>query len=156
MTVLGKLKQMGLTLPEKPAARGNYEPVVIHEGLAYVSGQVCRIGDRVITGPITCDTPGELVIEAGKTCVLRALSLLDEKVGLQNISQILFVRAFIYGAPGYNDYSAAADGASRLLIDLFDVKGRHARSAIGVAGLPGAGMLELEIIAAVACADSKN
>jgi enamine deaminase RidA (YjgF/YER057c/UK114 family) len=150
MTVLGRLKQMGLTLPETPVARGHYEPVVIHDGLAYVSGQVCRIADRVITGPITCDTPGELVIEAGQTCVLRALSLLERKIGLESISQILFVRAFVYGAAGYFNYSAAADGASRLLIDLFDEKGRHARSAIGVAGLPGAGMLELEIIAAVA------
>jgi len=37
------------------------------------------------------------------------------------------------------------DEASTLLHDIFGESGRHARSAVGVASLPGNGLLEIEL-----------
>ncbi|MET2951849.1 RidA family protein, partial [Vibrio owensii] len=119
-------------------------------GVAYVSGQVCRQGDSVITGPVTDQTSTELVNEAGQTCVLRALSVLDQAVGLENVERILFARGFVFGGEGFQGFSKVVDGASQLLIELFGEHGRHARSAVGVAGLPSNGLLELELTAVVA------
>jgi enamine deaminase RidA (YjgF/YER057c/UK114 family) len=149
MSVREKLKALGLELPEAPSPKGDYVPVTIHGGVAYVSGQVCRQGDRVITGPVTDQTLPSLVNEAGQTCVLRALSVLDQAVGLENVERILFVRGFVLGGEGFQGFSRVVDGASQLLIELFGERGRHARSAVGVAGLPGNGLLELELTAVV-------
>jgi enamine deaminase RidA (YjgF/YER057c/UK114 family) len=41
------------------------------------------------------------------------------------------------------------DHVSRLLIAIFGDHGQHARSAVGVAGLPSGGMLEIEVVAVV-------
>ncbi len=150
MSIRNRLEELGLVLPENIVPRGEYEPVVIHNGLAYVSGQVCRINDEVIKGPLTDQTPEEVVSLAGRACVLRALSLLEKYVGLEHVQQILFLRGFVYGTGAGLNYSAAVDGASRVLLDIFGDRGRHARSAVGVAGLPSDGLLEVEIVAAIA------
>ena len=42
----GRLALLGLELPLPPVPRGAYESVVIHGGIAYVSGQVSRFGAR--------------------------------------------------------------------------------------------------------------
>lgn len=149
MSIREKLKTLGLELPDAPSPKGDYVPVVIHGGVAYVSGQVCRQGDSVISGPVTDQTAQQLITDAGQTCVLRALSVLDQAVGLENVERILFVRGFVYGGEGFQGFSKVVDGASQLLIKLFGEHGRHARSALGVAGLPSHGMLELELTAAV-------
>lgn len=150
MSVREKLKTLDLRLPEAPAPKGDYVPVVVHNGVAYVSGQVCRLADSVITGPACVDTPDETLALAARTCVLRALSALEQSVGdLDNVERILFVRGFVYAEDGYQNYSKILDEASRLLIDVFGERGRHARSALGVAGLPSNGLLEMELVAAV-------
>lgn len=150
MSIREKLKLLGLQLPDAPAPKGDYVPVVIHSGVAYVSGQVCRLADSVIKGPARVDMPAETLILAARTCVLRALSALEQAVGdLECVERILFVRGFVYAEDGYQEYSKILDEASRLLIELFGERGQHARSALGVAGLPGSGLLELELVAAV-------
>ncbi|MNY53002.1 Endoribonuclease L-PSP [compost metagenome] len=87
---------------------------------------------------------------AARTCVLRALSALENAVGdLDNVERILFVRGFVYAEDRFQSFSQILDESSKLLIDVFGERGHHARSALGVAGLPSNGLLELELIAAV-------
>lgn len=150
MSVREKLKALDLHLPEAPAPKGDYVPVVVYNGVAYVSGQVCRLAASVITGPARVGTADEILALAARTCVLRALSALEQAVGdLNNVERILFVRGFVYAEDGYQNYSKILDEASRLLIDVFGERGRHARSALGVAGLPSNGLLEMELVVAV-------
>lgn len=149
MSIHARLQALGLQLPPVPGPKGDYVPVTIHGGVAYVSGQVCRQGDGVICGPVSEHTPVQVVSEAGRVCALRALSVLEHAVGLDNIERILFVRGFVYGTEDFQNFSRVVDGASQLLIDVFGEQGRHARSAIGVAGLPSGGLLELEVTAVI-------
>lgn len=150
MSVREKLRALDLQLPEAPPPKGDYVPVVVHGGVAYVSGQVCRLADSVIGGPARADTPDETLALAARTCVLRALSALEQAVGdLENVERILFVRGFIYAEDRFQNFSKVLDEASRLLIEVFGDRGQHARSALGVAGLPSNGLLEMELVAAV-------
>ncbi|MGY2400693.1 RidA family protein [Pseudomonas sp. SDO5271_S396] len=149
MSIRERISALGLQLPDAPGPKGDYVPVTLHGGVAYVSGQVCRLGDSVISGPVTEQTSPQQVLQAGQTCVLRALSVLDQAVGLENVERILFVRGFVYGGEGFQSFSKVVDGASQVLIDVFGEQGRHARSAVGVAGLPSGGMLELEVTAVI-------
>jgi enamine deaminase RidA (YjgF/YER057c/UK114 family) len=46
--------------------------------------------------------------------------------------------------PGWPDVPKVVNGASDLMFRLFGEAGRHARTAIGVAGLPGNASVEVD------------
>jgi enamine deaminase RidA (YjgF/YER057c/UK114 family) len=145
-----RLAQLGISLPPPPAPRGVYESVVIHNCVAYVSGQVCRIGDEVIAGPVSQTTPRETIRQAAQTCVLRALSALAASVPAPwEIERTLFLRGFVNAAPDFANHGQVLDEASTLLHDILGERGRHARSSIGVASLPGGALLEIELSVAL-------
>jgi enamine deaminase RidA (YjgF/YER057c/UK114 family) len=50
-------------------------------------------------------------------------------------------------APGFDQLPAVIDGCSTLLLDVFGDRGRHARSAVGVAQLPFGIPVEIELVA---------
>ena len=146
ISVAQRLSQLGMTLPPPPSPRGAYTGVVIHRDIAYVSGQVSRVGEQVIAGPVDNATPPELIRHAARTCVLRALSALAAALPpTRSIERILFLRGFINAVPDFANHSQVMDEASSLLHEIFGDEGRHARSAIGVASLPGGGLLEIEL-----------
>lgn len=148
--IAGRLAQMGLTLPLAPAPRGAYVSAVVHDGIAYISGQVSRVGDEVIAGPVDHATPHDVIRHAARTCVLRALSVLASTLPPTTVvERILFLRGFVNAVPGFVNHSQVMDEASTLLHEIFGENGRHARSALGVAGLPGGGLLEIELTVAL-------
>ncbi len=148
--IQAQLDLIGLTLPDSPAPRGHYTAVTIHNGIAYVAGQVSRLADDVITGPVDQETSPDKIKLAAQACVLRALSVLTTLEGDYEIQQILFMRGYVNAASDFTDHSAVLDHASILLHAIFGERGRHARSAIGVTSLPSAGLLEIELVVAVA------
>jgi enamine deaminase RidA (YjgF/YER057c/UK114 family) len=144
--IASRLAQLGMTLPPAPSPRGVYEGVVIHEGIAYVSGQVSRDGDEVITGPVGPTTPRDVIQRASRICVLRALSALTAALpSAISVERVLFLRGFVNAVTDFTNHSQVLDEASTLLHEVFGDRGRHARSALGVASLPGGGLLEIEL-----------
>jgi len=73
-TIRSRVEAFGLKLPSPPAPRGAYAAAMTHDGIAYVSGQVSRIGNEAITGPVDEHTAPIIIREAAHACVLRALS----------------------------------------------------------------------------------
>jgi enamine deaminase RidA (YjgF/YER057c/UK114 family) len=145
-----RIARLGLALPAAPAPRGAYESVVIHDDLAYVSGQVCRIADGVIAGPVSDTTTPETIRHAAHTCVLRALAALKASLpAALEIDRTLFLRGFVHAAAGFAHYGRVLDEASTLLHEILGARGRHARSAVGVAGLPDGALLEIELVVAL-------
>ena len=149
--IADRLAELGMTLPPPPSPRGAYMSVVIHDGIAYVSGQVSRVGDEIIAGPVDHTTPPDLIRHAAHTCVLRALSALAAALpSTTAVERILYLRGFVNAVPEFVNHSQVMDEASSLLHEIFGENGRHARSALGVAGLPGSGLLEIELTVALA------
>ncbi|RKF36124.1 RidA family protein [Paraburkholderia fungorum] len=148
--VVARLAQLGMALPPPPSPRGAYVGAVIHDGIAYISGQVSRVGDEVIVGPVDRDTPHHVIRRAARTCVLRALSVLVATLPATTaVGRILFLRGFVNAVPDFVDHSRVMDEASSVLHEIFGENGRHARSALGVASLPGNGLLEIELTVAL-------
>jgi hypothetical protein len=48
-----------------------------------------------------------------------------------------------------SSFFGAMDGASKLILDIFSERGKHARSAIGVAELPRGVPVEIEFVFAI-------
>jgi enamine deaminase RidA (YjgF/YER057c/UK114 family) len=56
------------------------------------------------------------------------------------------MNGFVNVAPGFHDVPLVINGASELFVALFGDAGRHVRTAIGVATLPGNAAVEVEAI----------
>ena len=148
--ILNKLAELGIVLPAAVAPAFQYVPVTVHERLAFVSGQLPRKGDSIITGKLGAEVPLDQGKEAARLCILQALACLNEALGtLQRVEKILKVTGFVASAPGFNEQPKVIDAASELLVQLFEDAGRHARSAVGVAELPRNAAVEIELIVAL-------
>lgn len=56
--------------------------------------------------------------------------------GLDLVQAWMVVNGFVNAGPGYDQTTAVLNPISDLLLDVFEDRGRHARTAIGVAALP--------------------
>jgi enamine deaminase RidA (YjgF/YER057c/UK114 family) len=106
----GKLFALGYELPDTAPAMALYSPVVIHSGLAYVSGQLPRDGDRVVvTGAVGRDVSIAEAEESAKLALLRGLAALKESLGsLDRIQRVLKLSVYIQSAPAFTEQSRVA------------------------------------------------
>ena len=147
------LSELGLALPATAAPGARYAAVVIHDNIAWVSGQLPREGDRVVAkGKLGRDIDIAAAQNGARIALLRGLAALrDELGGLARVRQILKLTVFVNSTEDFLDHSAVADGASMLIYDLFGADlGRHARTSVGVAQLPRDGCVELDLVVALA------
>jgi enamine deaminase RidA (YjgF/YER057c/UK114 family) len=151
MLVEEQLKKLGLSLPPPAEPTFQYVPVTVHNGVAYVSGQLPKEDGEVrVTGKVGDALNVETARRAARICILQGLSCLKSAIGsLDNVDRILKVTGFVASAPGFNQQPQVIDAASSLLYDLFGERGRHARSAVGVTELPRNAPVEIEMVIAV-------
>ena len=145
-----RLEAMGLELPEPAVPAFNYDPVVVHGDLAYVSGQLPKEDGEVwITGRVGEEVDVEAAQHAARVCILQGLAVVAAAVGgLAHVTRIVRVTGFVASGPGFHRQPHVLDAASTLLVEVFGDAGRHARSAVGVAELPRNAPVEIELIVA--------
>ncbi len=149
--IAGRLTALGLILPRPVAPRYAYDAVVVHAGIAHVSGQLPWLGTALAaTGCVGDDVTVEQATDAARVCALNALAVLQQSIGsLDRVVRFLRVTGFVASAPTFRDQPTVVDAASLLLLDVFGDAGRHARSAVGVAALPRGAAVEIEFTCAV-------
>lgn len=145
------LAEMGLTLPPPPEPAADYLPWTVTGSLVHIAGQTPKIGSELqFTGQIGNELTLVQGQQAAQLCALRLLGALRAAAGdLDRVLRIAKLTVFVSAAPGFADHSAVADGASRLLATALGDGGRHARSAIGVASLPGNAAVEIDMVAQI-------
>lgn len=135
-----KLKEIGVHLPEavKPAAA--YVPYTVDNGVVYISGQLPLVDGKVsATGAVGAEVSVEQGQEVAKTCAINLLSQLRAACGgdLDRVEKVLKLVIFVNSASGFSDQHLVANGASKFVVEVLgDEVGSHARSAIGMQGLP--------------------
>ena len=151
MTVSERLGELDIELPPPAPPAGLYNPVVVHGDVAFVSGQVpSRDGQLIAKGKLGDNVTIEEGQAAARQCVLNALAALSAALGsIDRVRQIVRMTVFVASADGFNDQAQVANGASQLLIDIFGMDQRPARSAIGVAELPLGCPVEVEVTASL-------
>lgn len=144
MTVLERLDDMGISLPNPPKSAGSYAPVVVAGDLAFVSGQIpIRDGGVVYSGMVN-DSNLEEAQESARLCAVNVLVQLHARIGLERVQRFVRVGGFVNSAPGFARHHTVVDAASDLFRDAFGDRGLHARAAVGVSGLPLNSMTEIE------------
>ena len=142
------LAQLGIVLPAPFAPAGNYVACVIDDGLVYVSGHGPVDGDTMVCGKVGRDLTLDQARAAARITGLAILASLQEQLGdLDRIDRILKVFGMVNTAPGFNRTPAVIDGFSDLMVEVFGERGRHARSAVGLAELPFDIAVEIELVA---------
>lgn len=150
-SIESKLASLGLSLPDAPAPVANYVPTCQTGGLLFISGQVSRRGDgSLLTGKLGAGIDVTAGREAAKLCALNLLAQARAALGsLERIERVVKLTGFVNSAPDFLDHPQVVNGASDLLVELLGDKGRHTRSAVGVAALPANSAVEVEAILAV-------
>ena len=146
-----RLAELGLSLPAAPAPVANYVPTAMVGNLLFVSGQISRTGAGVtMTGKLGAGVDIATGRDAAKVCALNILAQAKAALGsLDRIERIVKLTGFVNAAPTFTDHPQVVNGASDLLVEVLGDRGRHTRSAVGVAGLPLDAAVEVEAIIAV-------
>ena len=148
MTIADRLTEFGLMLPTVFPPAGNYVGCVIVGDIVHVGGHGPVDGDTVICGKVGAELTLEDARRAARMTALSILSTLNAELGnLDRIRRIIKVFGMVNVAPGFNQTPAVIDGCSDLLIEVFGERGRHTRSAVGLAALPFDIAVEIEMIA---------
>jgi len=146
-----RLADLGLSLPPVPAPVAAYVPAVRFEDVVYTAGQLPLVdGTLRAVGKVGADVPVDEAVDCARIAALNALAAVVDLTGdLDVIRRIIKVVVYVASASGFTDQPLVANGASRLLADIFGDAGRHARSAVGVAVLPLDAPVELELLVSV-------
>lgn len=148
--VMTRLVGLGLSLPPDWAPRGRFLPYRRDGAVVYLSGQINEWDGRVtLTGPVA-DTKAAVAAArvAAQVCALNLLYRLREAAegDLDRVECVLRVGGFVNCVPGFSQSPKVIDGATDLFIALFGEAGWHARTAVGVAGLPGNAAVEVDAV----------
>ena len=127
---------------------GKYTPILIDENLAYIAGQIPRVGSVVrFTGIVGADISLGEARRAAGTSTLRALSLILKQCGtLDVISAVPRITVFVRSAPDFTMQSEVADGASDVLDAVLGDVSMHTRTSVGVLQLPKGASVEVDFV----------
>ena len=152
MSADSRVTELNLQLPPAPKPGGVYQPVVIHNGLAYVSGHgplqndetyiVGRVGEAMDTIEANA---------AARQTGLAILATLKSQLGsLDRVERLVRSFGMVNATPDFAEHPQVINGYSELMGEVFGPEaGLGARSAIGMGSLPGGIAVEIEAVFAL-------
>jgi len=144
-----KLAGLGIELKEPKPYKGlPIEHYVLIDNMLYLSGKgpVTADGKR-ITGKVGKDLSIEEGREAARRIAISQLEVIKSVTGdLNKVVQVAKVLGMVNATEDFTDHPKVINGFSELMIDAFGDRGRHARSAVGMASLPSNIACEIEMI----------
>ncbi len=148
LTAEQKLERLGYQL-ERVTPEGNLVQAVAIDGVTlYASGQVPFDGDILVSkGKVPSQVSVEQAVEASALCAANVLRAVRRRVGsLEKIERVIRITGYVNADPDFTGAHLVINGASQLILDVFGERGRHARTALGMAQLPLGASTEIEMI----------
>ena len=137
-----KIKQLGLEIPEVSQPIANYVNWRQVGNLLYLAGS-----GPDMYGKLGADLTTEQGYEAARLTGLEIIAVLQTATGdLSRVKQFVKVLGMVNSSPDFTAHPAVINGFSDLMVEVFGEKGKHARSAVGVAALPNNMAVEIEVI----------
>jgi len=140
-----KIEKMGLVLPAPmvlpPGMVLPFPWVRVHGNRVFISGHGPQNPDGTLAKPlgkVGADLTKEQAYDAARLVGLSILSSLKRELGdLDRVTHWLKFLGMVNTAPGFNQQPFVINGFSELILELYGPeRGSHARSAVGMAGLP--------------------
>jgi enamine deaminase RidA (YjgF/YER057c/UK114 family) len=149
MSAEATLKAKGITLPPPSTPLANYVGAVRTGNLLYVSGHgPMRDGKAMATGKVGRELTVEQGYQAAREVGLGLLATTRAALGsLDRVKRVVKVLGMVNCADDFGDQPKVVNGFSDLMVEVFgEAIGKHARSAVGMAGLPMGIPVEIEMI----------
>jgi enamine deaminase RidA (YjgF/YER057c/UK114 family) len=151
MSVYDKLKELGIQLPPVAVPAAAYVPFVQTGKLVFISGHIARQEGKPWVGQFGKTIATEEGKAAARAVAIDLMGTLHAAVGdLNKIQRIVKVMSLVNSTPDFTEQHLVTNGASELFGQVFGEKGKHARSAFGVAQIPMGACVEIELIAELA------
>src|SRR5437762_6578860 len=147
-----RLEELGIKLPAPPEPFGTYAEAVQTGNLLFLTGMLPTEGRAAkFVGRIGAELDVGAGRKAAHLAALNALAVARQHLGsLDKVTRIVRLGVSVATSGDVRDQPKVADGASKLLQDVFGKEKNPCRSVYGVASLPLGTPVELEIIFEVA------
>ncbi|HEY3723541.1 MAG TPA: RidA family protein [Acidimicrobiia bacterium] len=146
-----RLAELGITLPPVFPPVGSYVSCVLSGDLLHVGGHGPTDGTTTVVGKVGTDLTLGQGRDAARLTGLSILATVRAELGtLDRVERVVKVFGMVNVGAGFDRTPAVIDGCSDLLLEVFGERGRHTRSAVGMAALPFGIAVEIEAILRVA------
>src|SRR5215813_3908706 len=150
MNVYDKLKELQIMLPPAIAPTAAFVMTVQTGNLLFVSGHIAKRDGQAWTGQLGAELATQEGKQAARNAAIDVLATMHNALGdLNKVRRIVKVLSLVNSTSRFTEHHLVANGSSELLQEVFGEKGKHARSAIGVAQLPLGACFEMELVAEV-------
>ena len=147
MTPEEKMQELGLELKPVPIGNGALIPWVQVGSLLYMSGRTPDRTGKKWNGQVGNEYTVAEAKEAAREVAWSQLCAAKSALGeLSRIKRVVKVLGMVNCVAAFPDSPQVINGFSELLVEVFGENGRHARSAVGLAALPGNVPVEVEVI----------
>ncbi|MFM0416106.1 RidA family protein [Paraburkholderia aromaticivorans] len=144
--VYARLKELGIELPLAGAPAAAYVMSAQSGNMIFLSGHIAKKDGKVWTGKFGSNLTTEEGRIAARSIAIDLLATLHAHVGdLNRVTRIVKLMSLVNSTPDFVEQHLVTNGASELLAEVFGERGKHARSAFGVAQIPLGACVELEM-----------
>jgi enamine deaminase RidA (YjgF/YER057c/UK114 family) len=145
-----RLKELNITLPAVPPPVANYVDAVRVGNLLFLSGNTSA-RDWKYKGKVGKDLTVQEGYDTARQVGLIMLAKVRAAAGsLDRVKRVVKVLGMVNSAEGFGEQPKVVNGFSDLMVEVFGENGKHARSAVGMAGLPFNNAVEVEMVVEVA------
>jgi enamine deaminase RidA (YjgF/YER057c/UK114 family) len=141
------LQEAGIEL-RPPAQRPPTNPLVsaVRVGnLVWLSGHTSEA-----RGKVGRDLSVDEGVSAARQCAVGLLSSLKAEIGdLNRVRRVVKLLSMVNATDDFTQHPQVANGCSDVFVQLWGENGKHGRSAVGMASLPGNAAVEVEAIVEV-------
>ena len=146
MSIEDRLNQLGIVLPTVTPPMFSFVPAVRTGNLLFISGQV-----STQKGKLGVDVTLEQGYHASREVAIKMLAVVKDAVGdLDQVSRVVKLLGMVNSSLEFVEQPKVINGASDLFLEVFGERGKHARSAVGLAQLPFNCSVEIEGIFEIA------
>ena len=117
----------------------NYVPYKIFDKILYVSGQApIKEGSMIYKGKVGEDITEEEGIKAAELCCINIIAALKSAINSdwEQLDGFIKLGGFVNCNDNFTNHPQIINGASNLLVKIFDEQGKHTRFAVGTNSLP--------------------
>ena len=138
-SIENRLSELGIELPKVDKLLANYMPFVVTGNLVFVSGQLPMWdGELMLSGKLGDNiklTDGQA---AARYCGLNLFAQVKEACygDLDRVTAVIKLGGFVNSTADFTEQAKVINGASALMFEIFENKGKHARSAVSCPSLP--------------------
>jgi enamine deaminase RidA (YjgF/YER057c/UK114 family) len=145
-----RLKELSITLPPPATPVANYIGAVRVGNLLFVSGHgpIRSDGKPMARGKVGRELSVEQGYQVAREVGLSLLATTRAQLGsLDKVKRVVKVLGMVNSAEDFGDQPKVINGFSDLMVQVFgEATGKHARSAVGMAGLPMGIPVEIEMV----------